>query len=124
MNEILVFSGSATIMIWGAAHIFPVKSVVAGFGEISEDNKKIITMEWMAEGVAMIFIGVLALLVTILGGPENPVSLMVIRATAVMLIILAGLTAATGAQTSILPIKICPVIKTACATVFVAGTVL
>jgi len=34
-------------LVWGIAHLFPTKSVVEGFGEISDDNKKIVTMEWL-----------------------------------------------------------------------------
>jgi hypothetical protein len=42
----------------------PTKSVVKCFREISQDNKHILTMEWLAERVALCFIGLLGLLVT------------------------------------------------------------
>ena len=45
--------------LWGIAHLFATRAVVKGFGEISKDNKKIITMEWIVEGVSLIFIGTL-----------------------------------------------------------------
>ena len=41
----------------------------------------------------------------------NPVSVIVYRASAAMLIIMAIWTSLTGARTSIIPIKICPYIK-------------
>jgi len=74
------------------AHIVPTKSVVSGFGALSEDNKRIITMEWIAEGLTLCFIGLLVLLTTILAGSQNPVSIIVFRISAVMLIVMAGLS--------------------------------
>jgi hypothetical protein len=64
----MLYVGAGIITVWGIAHIIPVKSVVKGFGQISQDNRRIITMEWIAEGLTLCFIGVLVLLVTIMGG--------------------------------------------------------
>jgi hypothetical protein len=123
-GEIFVYAGSAIIMVWGIAHIVPVRQVVAGFRALSDDNRRIITMEWTAEGLFLIFTGLLALLVTLTGGLLSPVSILVIRALAIMLVVLAGLTAMTGARTSIIPMKFCPFVKTGCALLFITGTVL
>jgi len=123
-NAILLYIGAGVITLWGIAHIVPIKSVVSGFGEISKDNQRIITMEWIAEGLTMIFIGLLVLLVTILAGPQNQASRIVYWASAAMLVVMAILTALTGARTSIVPIKICPAVKIAVAILFVLGSVL
>jgi len=111
-------------MLWGIAHIAPTRSVVKGFGELSEDNRRIITMEWVAEGLTLIFIGALILLVTLQGGPPDPVSVLVTRVCAFMLLTMAAWTFLTGAKTSILPIKICPLVKSAVAALFLLGTIL
>jgi len=124
INDILLYTGSIVITVWGIAHIVPTKSVVNGFGTISEDNKRIIKMEWVAEGLTLCFIGLLVLFITILGGSQNPVSIIVYRASALMLIIMAVLTSLTGARTSIVPIKICPVVKTIVAVLFLLGVYL
>jgi len=124
INDILLYIGSILITLWGIAHIIPTKSVVNGFGPISEDNKRIITMEWVAEGLTLCFIGLLVLFITILGGSQNPASIIVYRISALMLIVMAGWTLLTGARTSIVPIKICPLVKTAVAILFFLGTVL
>jgi phosphoglycerol transferase MdoB-like AlkP superfamily enzyme len=124
MNEVLLYIGSALITLWGISHIIPTKSVVNGFGAIPTDNKRIITMEWIAEGLALCFIGALVFLVTILVGSQEQAALIVYRASAVMLVIMAGLTLSTGARTSIIPVKICPVVKTAVAILFLLGSLL
>ena len=58
---VLLYLGSIVITLWGVSHIIPTKSVVAGFGTLSSDNYRIITMEWVAEGLTIIFIGLLVL---------------------------------------------------------------
>ncbi len=123
-NDILLYVGAAVITLWGIAHIVPTKSIVSGFGAISRDNKLIIMMESIAEGLTLCFIGVLVLLVTSLGGSRNHVSGIVYLACAVMLLAMAILTAVTAARTSILPYKICPAVKIAVAVLFLLGTLL
>ena len=119
MNEILLYIGSGLIILWGIGHFIPTKAIVSGFGDISEDNKKIITMEWVAEGLALCFIGALVLLVTLLAGYEAEAANIVYLASAVMLLVMAVLTLSTGARTSIVPIKICPAVKTVVAVLFI-----
>ncbi len=124
INEILLYIGSVIILIWGISHIIPTKSVVSGFGKISEDNKRIITMEWIAEGLTLCFIGGLVLIITLFEGIQCYVSIIVYRLCALMLLVMAGLTAMTGARTSIIAIKLCPVVKTIVAILFLLGSVL
>ena len=122
-GDVLVYLGAVVITAWGIAHVAPTRSVVAGFGAISDDNRRIILMEWVAEGMALAFIGLLVLLVTAIHGSEDAVSASVYRISAAMLLVMAAWTALTGARTSILPIKICPAVKTAVAALFLAGSV-
>ena len=120
----MLYCGAIVIILWGIAHIAPTKLVVKWFGKISEDKGRIIAMEWVAEGLTLCFIGLLVLLITIFGGTSNPVSLIVYRTSAAMLIVMAGLTTLTGARTSIVPIKMCPFVKAAVAILFFLGSVL
>ena len=122
ISDILLYAGSIIIIIWGMAHIIPAKSVVSGFGAVSEDNRRIILMEWVAEGLTLCFIGLLVLFITIIGGAQNPVSVIVYRACAAMLVAMAIWTQLTGARTSIVPIKICPYVKTGAAILFFLGS--
>ena len=124
INDILLYVGSGVITLWGVSHIVPVRGVVDGFGPLSVDNRRIITMEWVAEGLTLCFIGLLVLVVTLLGGSGSPVSIIVYRASSVMLLVMAGWTAMTGARTSIVPIKICPFVKGTVAILFFLGSVI
>jgi hypothetical protein len=122
LYSVLLYAGSIIITIWGIAHIIPTKGVVAGFGKLSGDNTKIITMEWIAEGLTLVFIGILTLAVTFLVGSRDPGALVVYRGSAVMLVLMAALTLFTGARTKIIPIKICPLVKTVVAILFLVGS--
>lgn len=123
-GDVLIYIGSIIIILWGIAHIAPTKSIVAGFGEISIDNKRIITMEWIAEGLTFIFIGTLVLFVTVLGEPQNITLQIVHKLSATMLIFMAILSLFTGARVAIIPMKLCPIVKTCVAALFYLGSVL
>ncbi len=123
-NENLLYIGSAIIILWGIAHLIPTKDIVSGFGNISADNKKIIAMESIAEGLTLIFLGLLPLLVTILADPLSEAANIVYLACAVMLLVMAALTLLTGARTPTIWYKICPAVKTVVAILFILGSVI
>ena len=123
LNENLIYIGSAIIIAWGIAHLIPTRAIIKGFGDISEDNKKIMLMESIAEGFTLIFLGVLPMVFTILSGPQGKPADIVYLACAVMLLVMAILTLFTGARTALIPYKICPVVKTIVAVLFILGSV-
>jgi len=124
MNETLLYIGSIVIILWGIAHIIPTKAIVNGFGEISEDNRKVLTMELIAEGLTLIFLGVLPLLVTLSVGIQDRTAGIVYLACAAMLLVMAILTGMTGARTSTIWYKLCPAIKTVVAVLFILSRIL
>jgi hypothetical protein len=109
--------------LWGIAHLFPTKNVVAGFGDISEDNKNIITMEWLVEGVALIFIGVLVAMVTIID-PISAVSRAVCWLSFGMLNLLSVISLLTGFKVDFFTFKLCPVIFTGGSILILLGILL
>jgi hypothetical protein len=123
-SDILLYIGSTVIILWGLAHIAFTKGIVSGFEPISRDNKLVFTMEWIAEGLTLCFIGMLVLLITVLEGADNSVSIFVYRASAVMLIFMAVLSLLTGARTPNIPYKLCPPIFTTAAVLFILGSLL
>jgi hypothetical protein len=123
LNETLIYIGSSIIIAWGIAHLIPTGQIVKGFGDISEDSEKILIMELLAEGFTLIFLGVLPLIFTIFSSPEGIPADIVYLAAAAMLLLMAVITTFTGARTPDIPYKICPVIKTATAVLFILGSV-
>ncbi|OGU42759.1 MAG: hypothetical protein A2315_06555 [Ignavibacteria bacterium RIFOXYB2_FULL_35_12] len=107
LNQILFYAGGTITLGWGIAHLFPTKSIVKGFGEISIDNKHIITMEWIIEGVALIYIGVIVVGVTMIE-PTNNVSVFIYLSSVLVLVFLAVISSFTGFKVNILPFKLCP----------------
>jgi hypothetical protein len=123
INQILLYAGAAFVAFWGIAHLFPTRNVVAGFGDISEDNKNIITMEWIIEGVTMIFIGVLVTTVTFMDH-IHPISFSVYLITFAGLNTLSAVTLFTGFKVNFLPFKLCPVILTTSSILILLGILL
>jgi hypothetical protein len=123
LNQILLYSGSAFILFWGIAHLFPTRSVVSGFGEISADNKRIITMEWIIEGIALIFIGSINAIVTAVDH-TGTISLIIYLSSVVILIILSLVSFLTGFKINFLPFKLCPVIFITSAVLIILGGLL
>ena len=111
-NTILLSIGGFSVLLWGISHLFPTASVVKGFGDISTDNRRIILMEWITEGLALIFVGVLVLLVTFFGDRDSSTANIVFATSSSVLIAMAILSLFTGARIKFLPYRLCPVIFT------------
>jgi hypothetical protein len=123
VNQILAYIGAGFTTLWGAAHLFPTKNVVADFGDISEDNRNIITMEWIVEGVALIFIGALVATVTVVDA-ASPVTRTVYWLAVVGLNVLSVVSLFTGFKVNFIPFKLCPVIFTGASILILLGILL
>jgi len=123
VNQILAYIGACFVAFWGIAHLFPTKNVVAGFGEISEDNRNIIAMEWIVEGVALIFIGALVATVTIVDS-VSPVTRAVYWLAVIGLNALSIVSLFTGFKVNFIPFKLCPVIFTGASILILLGALL
>lgn len=122
-DQIFLYLGSTLTTIWGVAHLFPTNSVVKGFGDITTDNKRIITMEWIIEGVFLIFIGFLCAGLTFLDH-KNIISIYVFIFSSVFLFILAIISLFTGFRVNFWPYKLCPFIFSLSSILIIIGTLL
>jgi len=122
-NELLLYFGAALAIFWGVAHIYPTRNVITGFGNISQDNKNIITMEWIIEGIALIYIGAVVIVATMIDH-ESAVSISLYLITAGTLIILALISLFTGFKVNFLPFKLCPIIFSISAGLILLGAFL
>jgi hypothetical protein len=121
VREAVMYVGSAIIFVWGVGHLIPTRSVVSGFSDLPPESRRIVTMGWIAEGLTLCFIGVLGALTGLFDGLASPAGRAVVRASAMMLFVMAGLTAATGARTSVGPMRACPIVKSVVAALYVAA---
>ena len=120
-NQVLLYSGSFFLLFWGIAHLFPTRSVVRGFGDISLDNKRIITMEWIIEGVSLIFIAAVVSGVTYLDH-TSVISKAIYWIAFVMLNTLSAISLFTGFRVGFLPYKLCPAIFTLASILILGGS--
>ncbi|MHC4404370.1 MAG: hypothetical protein ACYTG0_32345 [Planctomycetota bacterium] len=122
MQTLLFYIGAGVIFVWGVGHLIPTRNVVSGFGALSADNTRIIVMEWLAEGLTLCFLGILVMVLVLAIGPDHAATHLVARCCAVMLFVMAVLSSLTGARTAILPMKLCPYVKSAVGIAYVAAT--
>ena len=123
MHKILLLSGSVLLFFWGIAHLIPINSVVKSFGNISEDNKHILVMEWIIEGLTLLFIAVIIATLTLLDY-SNMISTTIFVQCIVMLNVLSVVTLFTGFKVKFLPYKLCPVIFTGSSILILLGLLL
>ena len=121
MNAIfLLYLMAFLTTVWGVAHLFPTRNVVKGFGGISLDNRRIITMEWINEGATLIFIGGLTAAVTLID-PSSLLARTVYWLTIIMLNALSIISLFTGFRVNFLPYRLCPIIFTGSSVLILAG---
>ena len=123
MSQVLLYLGAIIIGMWGIAHLIPTKNVVAGFGDISEDNRNIITMEWIVEGISLIFIGALVGMVTFID-PIGELPRATYAVVVAGLFVLAIVSLFTGFRVKFLPFRLCPFVLTISAALIFVGGVL
>ncbi|MFA5079404.1 MAG: hypothetical protein WC541_07965 [Dehalococcoidia bacterium] len=121
VRKVLVIIGGSLSILWGIAHLIPTGSVADGFGATSVDNKRIILMEWINEGLTLLFLGTLVILIAVFNYSNLKSRRIVFIAAAVMLIAMAVLSLCTGAQIDFIPYRLCPVIFTVSAVLILQG---
>jgi hypothetical protein len=123
MNIILLYIGSALLVLWGIGHLIPTRNVVKDFGDISTNNKNILIMEWINEGVTLIFLGILTALVTYIDS-TSLLAWYTYLSVIIFLVVLSLISLFSGFKVDFLPYKLCPVIFTASAVLILIGGIL
>jgi hypothetical protein len=121
MRKILIYIGGGMLVAWGISHLIPTAGVVAGFGPISVDNARVITMEWINEGLTLIFLGVLSIAAAMMEKKGVDVSKAVYVMVFFMLLAMSVLSVFTGYRINFLPYKLCPYIFTAAGLLILQG---
>jgi hypothetical protein len=109
VNQVLLYIASAMTGLWGIAHLFATKGVVSSFGDITIDNRRIITMEWIVGGIALISTASFIAVATAIQ-PESRVSSAIYVVAIGTLISLATASLVTGFKVAFMPFKLCPFI--------------
>ena len=109
MSQVLLYIAAGLTGLWGIAHLFATRGAVAGFGDISTDNRRVITMEWIVEGVALISVAAFVA-VTAAIEPHARLSSAVFAVAIGTLVTLAVVSIFTGFRVAFLPYRLCPFI--------------
>lgn len=124
LGYVLLYVGSGLLVLWGVAHLVFTGGVVKGFKLKSIDDRRVLTMEWITEGLALCFIGTLVAVETYVMGPGGPGALVVYWGSAVMLVVMAVVSLFTGFRVAFIPYRLCPPIFLTAALLFFLGGLL
>lgn len=122
MADGLAYLAAVVIAAWGVSHAVPTRQVVAAFEPTAVDNHRVILQEWIIEAVAMVGLAGVVFAATLIGGDTAVVD-GVYRVVAGILVAFGAVTALTGARTSVIWFKICPVLLGSTAALLVAASV-
>jgi hypothetical protein len=120
VNPVLLYAAAGLTGAWGVAHLFATRGAVADFGDITADNRRIITMEWIVEGVALLSIAAFVGVTTAVGSQSEVAS--AVYAVAIgSLLVLATVSLFTGFRVSFWAYRLCPFIFGLSAALIAAG---
>ena len=71
MATILASLAAALVALWGVAHAIPTSQVLAGFKPVTQDNRRVVLQEWLAEAFTMWGLAGIVVAVTIVGGADH-----------------------------------------------------
>lgn len=121
MTEALAYLAAVLVALWGVAHVIPTRQVVAGFETITAENRRVLVQEWLAEALTMWGLAGVVIVTTAVGA-QSDLTRWLYRVVAGLLVALAILTAVTGARTSVIWFKICPVLLGLSAALLIAAS--
>lgn len=121
MRTTLALIAAALTTGWGVAHLFPTRSIVRGFGDIGTENRRVITMEWIFEGVTLIFAGVLTAAVSLAADNTSVTATVAFTVTAALLIVMAVISLLTAGRNTFIAYRLCAPIFSASAILLLAA---
>ena len=107
MRTALALMAATVTTGWGIAHLFPTHRIVSGFGDIGTENQRVLTMEWIFEGVTLIFAGILTAAVSLVGDNTSTTATVAYIATAALLVAMATISLLTAGRNSFIAYRLC-----------------
>jgi hypothetical protein len=119
VHEAWIYTAATLLALWGAAHLVNTPRVIPSLHPSTVDDRRVITMEWINEGLTLVFLAGIAITVTLLG--DSNVTRSVLWGTVIMLNVMSAASLATGFRVKFIAYRLCPVIFTGSSLLIVAG---
>jgi hypothetical protein len=110
VSDVLLYLAAAVLGGWGGAHLAKTGPVMASFEPMPTDHRRVFTMEWITEGLVLLFLAALAVVVA--AGEPTATGRAVLWACVVMLNVMSAVSLTTGARVDFIAYRLCPVIFT------------
>ena len=119
MHEVWIYGGAILVGLWGVAHLVNTPLVILTLHPATVDDRRVITMEWINEGVTLVFLAAIATAVTMIG--DTHVTRSVLWGVVLMLNVMSAVSLATGFRVKFIAYRLCPAIFTGSSLLIVAG---
>lgn len=124
MIEFILLGLACVVMVsWSVGVFIATHCLVGGFGDILPDNRRIITMEWLGEGITLLAIAAFVATASILDA-ASVVALGVYSVAVISLVVLAVLALSTTFRIRFLPHRLRPFVFGLAAVLIAAGALL
>ena len=125
MDSAWLVTAAAILAIWGTAHLVSTPRVIASLHPDTPDTRRVITMEWLNEGLTLLFIAALLIGVVVLAADDTGVSgdtgRFVLGTVVVMLNVMSAISLATGFRVRFIAYRLCPAVFTGSSLLVVAA---
>lgn len=94
VDDIMLLISAGIIIVWGAVYVFLIWKEMRLFEGISDFARRVLLLQWVNQGIVMVFMGIVIFLCVSIGGTENVLVHVICWAIALFLFIFAvtGLT--------------------------------
>jgi hypothetical protein len=120
IDDYLFLAGGLIAAAWGVAHLILIEAIV----KFSKNTRRGWTTSWLAEGVALIFIGVIVCLTVALAGTENDGVRAVTWSAALAMFTFIIVNLFTGFRTSFFPLKAGAFVNGVAGLLFLTGSII
>lgn len=124
MRTTLALLAAALAFGWGIAHLFPTRTIVNDFGDIGTENRRVITMEWIYEGITLIFAGLVTATVSLIGDDTSTTATVTYAGIAGLLLVMAVISLMTAGRNRFIAYRLCaPIFSVGAILLLVAAAV-
>jgi hypothetical protein len=107
VDLVLIYLGSGIVGAWGIAHLVATPWTIPTLGDLDTDARRVVTMEWLAEGTALVSVAALVSAATFVGA-GSPAADAVSVVAIVTLVAMAVTSIFTGARVPHIAYRLCP----------------
>ncbi len=120
VSSLAIYIAAALVGLWGVAHLVATPWTIPTLGELDADARRVVTMEWLAEGTCLVSLSAFVAVVTALDR-SSAVASGVYAVATITLLAMTVSSLLTGARVNHIAYRLCPAIFSLSAALIALG---